>query len=70
MYLMDVVMVDVFPPPHMIYLLQNSVVNTYNACIILIVVPILTIDALDVDENIVSCAVLVVLEDGHHVGHS
>jgi hypothetical protein len=47
-YLMDVVLVDVFPPPHMIYLLQNLVVNTHNACIILILVPVLTVGVPDV----------------------
>jgi hypothetical protein len=47
-YLIDVVLVDVFPPPHMIYLLQNLVVNTHNACIILILVPVLTVGVPDV----------------------
>jgi hypothetical protein len=65
---MDVVVVDLFPPPHMIYLLQNSVANTQNMCIILVVVPVLTVDATDVVENIIGCIMLVVLEDGQHVG--
>jgi hypothetical protein len=47
-YLMDVVLIDVFSPPHMIYLLRNSVANTHNVCIILVVVPILTVDTPDV----------------------
>jgi hypothetical protein len=81
-YLVDVVMVDVFHPPHKTYLLQNSVANTHDACVILIVIPILhpppcsdlrmksdlDIDTPNVVENIVSCAVLVVLEDDQHVG--
>jgi hypothetical protein len=74
----DVVVVDVFHPHHMTYLLQNSVANTHNSCIILVIVPVLrpppcsnlrtksdlTIDAPKVVENIVGCVVLVVLEDG------
>jgi hypothetical protein len=40
-YLMEAVGVDVFPPPHMNYLIRNSVVNTHNACIILVIVPVL-----------------------------
>jgi hypothetical protein len=66
LYLMEVV--DVFPPPHMIYLLRNSVANTQYMFIILVIVPVLTVDVPDVVENIVGCAVLVVLEDGQHVG--
>jgi hypothetical protein len=71
-YLVDVVMVDVFHPHHTAYLLQNSVVNTHNSCIILVIVPILhpplctnmltkidiTVDVPDVVENIVGCAVV------------
>jgi hypothetical protein len=68
LYLMDVVVVDVFPPPHTIYLLRNLVVNTHNACIIPVVVPALTVYTLDVVENIVGCTVLIVPEDGQHVG--
>jgi hypothetical protein len=79
-YLVDVV--DVFPPQHMTYLRRDSVVNSSNTCIIIIVVvPILhpppfsdlrtksdlTIDAMDVVENIIGGAVLVVLEDSQHV---
>jgi hypothetical protein len=78
MYLVDVVMVDVFDPPHTTYLLRNSVANNHKLCIILVVVPVLhpppcfdlrtksdlTVDALDVVENIVGCTMLVVLEDG------
>jgi hypothetical protein len=74
--------VDVFPPPHTNHLIRNSVVNTHNACIIRILVLVLhnppcsnlrtksdlTVDVPDVVENIIGCAVLVVLEDGQHVG--
>jgi hypothetical protein len=77
-YLMDVVMVDMFDPPHTMYLLQNSVANSHKSPIILIVVPVLrpplcsdlrtksdlTVDVSDVIENIVGCTVLLVLEDG------
>jgi hypothetical protein len=75
-YLMEVVRVYVFPPPHTNYLIKNSLVNTHNACIILVVVPILhpppcsdlrtksdlTVHMPDVVENIIGYAVLVVLE--------
>jgi hypothetical protein len=78
-----VVVVDVFPPSHMIYLLRNTVTNTHNMCIILIIVPVLrpppcsdlrtksdlTIDASDVVGNIIVCVILVVLEDDQRVGH-
>jgi hypothetical protein len=57
--------------------------NTHNACIILVIVPIihplpcsdlrtksdLNVDVPDVVENIIGCVVLVVLEDGQHIGH-
>jgi hypothetical protein len=45
---MDVVVVDVFPPPHMIYILRNLVANTHNAYINLVVAPVLMVDASDV----------------------
>jgi hypothetical protein len=81
-YLVEVVGVDVFPPPHMKYLIRNSVANTHNASIILSVVLVvrpspcsdlrtksdLTVDVSHVVKNIVSCAMLVVLQDGQHVG--
>jgi hypothetical protein len=66
---MDAIVVGVFPPTHTIYLLRNLVANTHNTCIILVVVPILTVEALDVVENIVGYVVLVVLEDEQHIGH-
>jgi hypothetical protein len=82
-YLVGVVGVDVFPPPHTNYLIRNLVVNTHNTSIILGVVLIvrpppcsdlrtksdLTIDMSDVAENIVSGAMLVVLQDSQHIGH-
>jgi hypothetical protein len=67
-YLREVVGVDVFPPPHMNYLIKNSLANTHNVYIILIVVvPVLhhppcsdlrtksdrTVHTPDVVENIV-----------------
>jgi hypothetical protein len=37
-YLKEVVGVDVFPLPHMNYLIKNSLANTHNVYIILVVV--------------------------------
>jgi hypothetical protein len=75
--------VDVFPPPHTTYLIKNLSANTQNACFILVASLILhlppcpdlqtksdlTVHTPDVVENIVGYAVLVVLEDGQHIGH-
>jgi hypothetical protein len=82
MYLLEVVGVDVFPPPHMMYLIRNSFANTQNACFILIAVLVLhrppcpdlrtksdlTVHTPDVVENIVGYSMLVVLEDDQHIG--
>jgi hypothetical protein len=81
MYLLEVVGVDVFPPPHTTYLIRNSFANTQNTWFILVAVLVLhpppcpdlrtksdlTVHTPDVVENIVRYAVLVVLEDGQHV---
>jgi hypothetical protein len=56
--------------------------NSHKSCIILIIIPVLrpppcydlrtksdlTVDAPDVVDNIVGCIMLVLLEDGQHVG--
>jgi hypothetical protein len=82
MYLLEVVGVDVFPPHHSTYLIRNSFANTQNSYFILITGLVLhpplcpdlrtksdlTVHALNVVENIVGYAVLVVLDDGQHVG--
>jgi hypothetical protein len=82
MNLLEVVGVDVFPPPHTTYLIRNSFTNTQNTCFILVKVLVLhtppcpdlwtksdlTVHTPDVVENIIGYTVLVVLEDGHHVG--
>jgi hypothetical protein len=74
-------MVDVFPPHHLTYLHRDTVVHSGNTCIILVVGPILhpplssdlrtrsdlTVNALDVVENILSSALLVVLDDGLNI---
>jgi hypothetical protein len=41
MCLLEVVGVDVFPPPHTTYLIRNSFANTQNACVTLIAVVVL-----------------------------
>jgi hypothetical protein len=78
MCFLEVVGVDVFPPDHSRYHIKNSFANTQNACFILVAGLVLhpppcpglqtksdlTIHALDVVENIVGYAVLVVLDDG------
>jgi hypothetical protein len=82
MYLLEVVGVEVFPPPHMTYLIRNSFANTQNVCFILVAVLVLhpppcpdqrtksdlTVHTPDVVENIIGYAMLVVLEDGQHIG--
>jgi hypothetical protein len=75
------VMVDVFPPQHMTYLLMYSVPHSVNACIIVIVNPFLrpplssnlrtksdlTVNAADEVENMLSGTVLLVVDDHQHV---
>jgi hypothetical protein len=82
MYLLEVVGVDVFPPHHLMYLIKNSFMNTQNACFILVAGLVLhpppcldlqtksdlTIHVSDVVENIIDYTVLVLLDDGQHVG--
>jgi hypothetical protein len=79
-YLMDVLLVDVLPPHHMIYLLRCSVAHSLNTYTVLLGAFVacppssdlhtrsgLTIHASDVVEYILDGAILVVLDEGQHV---